>query len=78
MTKNGLKRYLKSEREREKDKTRHGHTHKGQTRSQNKENGTSLSEQAVLYRMNAQSNVIENYFARAGIPYRIYGGQNPA
>lgn len=41
----------------------------------NKENGTSLSEQAVLYRMNAQSNVIENYFARAGIPYRIYGGQ---
>ncbi|NLC79240.1 MAG: ATP-binding domain-containing protein, partial [Ruminococcaceae bacterium] len=26
-------------------------------------------------RMNAQSNPLENYFARAGIPYRVYGGQ---
>lgn len=25
--------------------------------------------------MNAQSNPIETYFARAGIPYRIVGGQ---
>ncbi len=41
----------------------------------NKENGIGLSEQAVLYRMNAQSNPLENYFARAGIPYRVYGGQ---
>ena len=29
----------------------------------------------MLYRMNAQSNPIETYFARAGIPYRIVGGQ---
>ena len=29
---------------------------------------------AVLYRMNAQSNSIENVFKRAGIPYRIVGG----
>ena len=37
--------------------------------------GASLKEHAVLYRMNAQSNPIETYFARAGIPYRIVGGQ---
>ena len=29
---------------------------------------------AVLYRMNAQSNSVENAFKRAGIPYRIVGG----
>ena len=32
------------------------------------------NEFAVLYRMNAQSNNIENAFVRAGIPYRIIGG----
>ena len=37
--------------------------------------GASLKDHAVLYRMNAQSNQIETYFARAGIPYRIVGGQ---
>lgn len=36
--------------------------------------GASLSECAVLYRLNAQSNSIENYFARAGIPYKVVGG----
>lgn len=32
------------------------------------------SDFAVLYRMNAQSNSIENYFAKSGIPYRMVGG----
>ena len=36
--------------------------------------GGKMSEHAVLYRMNAQSNTIENAFVRAGIPYRIIGG----
>ena len=30
---------------------------------------------AVLYRANAQSRVIEDAFVRAGVPYRVYGGQ---
>ncbi|WP_269618913.1 DNA helicase II [Zhongshania sp. BJYM1] len=29
----------------------------------------------VLYRSNAQSRVLEEYLIRAGVPYRIYGGQ---
>ena len=33
-----------------------------------------FSECAVLYRMNAQSNSLENVFAKSGIPYRILGG----
>lgn len=37
--------------------------------------GAHLRDHTVLYRMNAQSNPIETYFARAGIPYRIVGGQ---
>ena len=37
--------------------------------------GAKLHDHAVLYRMNAQSNTIETYFARAGIPYKIVGGQ---
>ncbi len=32
------------------------------------------SDFAVLYRMNAQSNALENAFARSGLPYRILGG----
>ncbi len=40
----------------------------------NKAAGMPLNQHAVLYRMNAQSNAVENYFARAGIPYRIVGG----
>ena len=34
----------------------------------------SYSAMAVLYRMNAQSRVLEEMLVRAGIPYRIYGG----
>lgn len=33
------------------------------------------SDFAVLYRTNAQSRVIEEMLVRAGIPYRMYGGQ---
>ena len=36
--------------------------------------GTPWSENAVLYRMNAQSNQLEYAFKRRGIPYRVYGG----
>ncbi|MBQ1339769.1 MAG: UvrD-helicase domain-containing protein, partial [Ruminococcus sp.] len=32
------------------------------------------SDCAVLYRMNAQSNVIERTLVRSGIPYKVYGG----
>jgi len=32
------------------------------------------SDFAVLYRINAQSSNLENYFAKSGIPYRILGG----
>ncbi|MCM1506757.1 MAG: UvrD-helicase domain-containing protein [Ruminococcus flavefaciens] len=32
------------------------------------------SDNAVLYRMNAQSNSIEKAFVSANIPYRVYGG----
>ncbi len=39
----------------------------------NKE-GLKFSDFAVLYRMNAQSNALENQFAKSGIPYRILGG----
>ena len=37
-------------------------------------NGGRFSDCAVLYRMNAQSNQIENVFARSGIPYKVVGG----
>ncbi len=43
--------------------------------SANLGNGAHLRDHAVLYRMNAQSGPIETYFARAGIPYRMIGGQ---
>lgn len=36
--------------------------------------GGNFRDCAVLYRMNAQSNQIENVFARSGIPYRVIGG----
>lgn len=42
---------------------------------ENLKNGAHLRDHAILYRMNAQSNPIETYFARAGIPYKIVGGQ---
>ena len=37
--------------------------------------GGSLSDHAVLYRMNAQSAPLERYFTMAGIPHKIVGGQ---
>ncbi len=36
--------------------------------------GTPWGENAVLYRMNAQSNQLEYAFKRRGIPYRVFGG----
>ena len=39
-----------------------------------RKNKVPLSEIAVLYRMHAQSRVLEEMFMRAGIPYRVYGG----
>lgn len=36
--------------------------------------GTSYSDQAIFYRTNAQSRVLEESLRRAGIPYVIYGG----
>ncbi|MBQ6266732.1 MAG: UvrD-helicase domain-containing protein [Clostridia bacterium] len=36
--------------------------------------GRKFSDFAVLYRMNSQSNLVEQSFVRAGIPYRIIGG----
>ena len=36
--------------------------------------GEPRNENAVLYRMNAQSNKIEEAFRRNGIPYRVVGG----
>ena len=34
----------------------------------------SYSGNAVLYRMNAQSNAVERMLVKCGIPYRVYGG----
>lgn len=36
--------------------------------------GGKYSDNAILYRMNAQSNSLENTFIRSGIPYKIIGG----
>lgn len=36
--------------------------------------GRKWSDHAVLYRMNAQSNIIERQLVRSAIPYRIIGG----
>lgn len=36
--------------------------------------GEEWNDHAVLYRMNAQSNLIEQSFIRSGIPYRMIGG----
>lgn len=38
------------------------------------EAGGKFSDNAILYRMNAQSNMLERALVRGGIPYRIYGG----
>ena len=47
----------------------------GQTVSTMQSNGMAYRDMAVLYRSNAQSRVLEEAMLRAGIPYRIYGGQ---
>ncbi len=36
--------------------------------------GVKKSDIAILYRSNAQSRVFEEFFLRAQIPYRVYGG----
>ena len=41
---------------------------------ENVKDGAKFSDHAVLYRMNAQSNAMENVFARSGIAYKIVGG----
>jgi DNA helicase-2/ATP-dependent DNA helicase PcrA len=37
--------------------------------------GNARSDSAILYRSNAQSRTLEEALIRAGVPYRIYGGQ---
>ncbi|WP_320820372.1 DNA helicase II [Thalassolituus sp.] len=37
--------------------------------------GRARTDMAILYRSNAQSRTLEEALLRAGIPYRIYGGQ---
>ncbi|MDH4039947.1 MAG: DNA helicase II [Gammaproteobacteria bacterium] len=37
--------------------------------------GNNRASAAILYRSNAQSRVLEEALIRAGMPYRIYGGQ---
>ena len=39
------------------------------------DDGGSADDAALLYRSNAQSRVLEETLLRAGIPYRIHGGQ---
>ena len=41
---------------------------------ENVRGGAKFSDHAVLYRMNAQSNALENVFARSGIAYKVVGG----
>ncbi len=36
--------------------------------------GRSFSDYAILYRMNAQSNAVEQALSRSGIPHRVIGG----
>ena len=36
--------------------------------------GVNWKDNAVLYRMNAQSNALEYAFKRNGVPYKIIGG----
>lgn len=36
--------------------------------------GRNYNEFAVLYRTNAQSRVVEEYFMKQGIPYKVYSG----
>ena len=41
---------------------------------ENVRKGAKFCEHAILYRMNAQSNALENVFARSGISYKVIGG----
>ncbi len=41
---------------------------------ENVRQGAKFADHAVLYRTNAQSNSVENVFARSGIVYRVIGG----
>ncbi len=41
---------------------------------ENVRKGANFCDHAILYRMNAQSNAIENIFARSGISYKVIGG----
>lgn len=41
---------------------------------QGADDGKNYSDFAVLYRMNAQSRIIENMLVYYGIPYKVYGG----
>ncbi len=41
---------------------------------ENVDKGVKFSDNAILYRMNAQANAIENVFMRCGIPYKVIGG----
>lgn len=38
-------------------------------------NGERIGDIAILYRTNAQSRVLEETMMRAGIPYKVFGGQ---
>lgn len=42
-------------------------------KADHKEHGTYIRN-AVLYRMNAQSNIVERALVKADIPYKVYGG----
>lgn len=41
---------------------------------ENVRQGANFSDHAILYRMNAQSNALENTLARSGISYKVIGG----
>ena len=38
------------------------------------QDGAHFSDFAVLYRTNAQSNAVERYFVKSGVPYKVVGG----
>lgn len=46
-----------------------------QIKQLSEQQGVNYCKFAVLYRMNAQSRVIEDMFMKQGIPYKIVGGQ---
>lgn len=41
---------------------------------ENIDGGAKYKDHAILYRMNAQSNMLERAFVKAGVPYKIVGG----